>query len=55
MGKADYKKTNKGKTDAIVGRAQSKRYICVSRKWLKWAKRYVNRAYRRNNNGRESI
>lgn len=46
MKKAQYKRCE-GKSSYVQGRYNEQMWICVSRKWIKWAKRYLNRAYRR--------
>lgn len=46
MGKADHKKLT-GKESSVQERLGEKDWICVSDKWVKWAKRYMNKANRR--------
>lgn len=43
-----YKKLNKSsKENDLQSRLYDKRYICVSKKWIRWAKNYMNRVLRR--------
>lgn len=55
--RALYKRT-KGKAKHIQDDLYDKDWICLSIKWIRWAKRYMNRAFRRNyaeeRNGNES-
>ena len=46
MGKADFKRTN-GKSKHIQWTYRDRRWICVSTKWIRWAKRYMSREVRR--------
>ena len=46
MGKSDYKKVN-DKSSSVQDRLYHKGIYCISDKWIRWSKRYMNRAYRR--------
>lgn len=46
MGKSEYKKVS-AKDSYTQSRLRSKKYICISTQWFRWAKRYLNRAPRR--------
>ena len=47
MGKADYKKYSSIKENDIQDRLRHKGIFCISNKWFKWAKQYLNRSERR--------
>lgn len=47
MSKSSYKRIS-GKPHDVQWRLYEKNWICVSKKWARWAKRYMNRAFRRN-------
>ena len=46
MGKADFKRAT-GKSKYIQWTYRDRRWICVSTKWIRWAKRYMSREARR--------
>lgn len=46
MGKSDFKRTN-GKGKHIQWRYRDRGWICVSTRWIRWAKRYMNKETRR--------
>ena len=48
MEKARYKKVN-GKNTYVQDRLYHKGIFCISKDWIKWAKKYLNRSYRRKN------
>ena len=48
MNKADYRKRGDVKGKHIQERMYEKRVICVSKKWLRWGKSYLNKSQRRN-------
>lgn len=47
MSKSLYKRIS-GKSHDVQWRLYEKNWICVSKNWIKWAKRYMNRSFRRN-------
>lgn len=47
MSKSSYKRIS-GKPHDVQWRLYEKNWVCVSKKWIKWAKRYMNRSFRRN-------
>lgn len=47
MKKSTYKRIS-GKPHDVQTRLYTKDWIYVSKHWIKWAKRYMNRAFRRN-------
>ena len=47
MGKGDYKKNANGKETYISGRLRDRQYICIANAWKKWAKRYLNKRFRK--------
>ena len=47
--KSYHKKANNNKIKFIQGRYADKDFICISPEWIKWAKRYMNRYFRRKN------
>lgn len=46
MRKADYKRL-KSKEKIIQWRYRDRDFLCTSHKWIKWAKKYLNRSRRR--------
>lgn len=46
MRKSEYKRVS-GKTKWIQDRERHRGIFCISQKWHKWAKRYMNRQERR--------
>lgn len=46
MGKADFKRAT-GKSKYIQWRHSDRRWICVSTRWIRWAKKYMSRETRR--------
>ena len=50
MGKADYKKVG-NKESFVQDRLRHKGIFCISNEWLRWGKRYLNRANRRKKRG----
>ena len=47
MRRARYKCIRSGKAKYIQGDLDDKGWICLSVQWIRWAKRYLNKAYRR--------
>ena len=46
MGKADFKRAT-GKIKYIQWTYRDRRWMCVSTKWIRWAKKYMSRKVRR--------
>lgn len=46
MGKADYKRLT-GKSKGVQNRERHRGIYCISAKWHRWAKKYLNRQNRR--------
>lgn len=47
MRRARYKCIGSSKAKYIQGDLDDKGWICLSMQWIRWAKRYLNKAYRR--------
>lgn len=47
MRKADYKRLDGGTEKSVQWTYRDRGCICTSRKWRRWAKRYLSRASRR--------
>lgn len=47
MNKGYYKKVINGKETYISGRLHDRAYICMTNAWKKWAKRYLNKRFRK--------
>lgn len=45
--KGGYKKLTHGKETYVSGRLRDKDYIRISTEWKQWAKRYLNKVFRR--------
>ena len=46
MAKASHKKVQ-GKSADVLNRLKHRGIYCIAKKWIAWAKRYINRSQRR--------